>query len=446
MKRREFLRTGAAAATAVASVARLAGGAWGAVSANDKVRLAFIGVGRQGRGLIGSFLKHPESDIVALCDVYKPSLEETAASLEKRGWTGKPPELVTDFRRILDRSDIDAVVIATPDHWHALQTILACQAGKDVYVEKPSSLTVEEGQKMVEASRKYQRIVQVGTQQRSGVHFQKAVDVARSGGLGKITFVRSWQLGNSHPDGIGNPPDSDPPADLDWDLWLGPAPRRPFNANRFGVGPDRWSTFRYFWDYAGGMMTDWGVHVLDIALWGIDARGPLSVAANGGKFANKDNAETPDTLYVSYEFPGLVCTFEHRAANGRGVENQGYGTEFHGTEGTLYVNRSGYEIFPENRRVDGKPVPRTEAEKVASSNDSSAAHARNFLDCLKSRQAPTSDIAIEHHSTALCLLGNIAYRSGEKFRWNAEKGDVVDNRAAERLLSVDYRKPWKLKV
>jgi len=442
MNRREFLTT----STAWAVAGSLAGRSLHASQANSRVRLAFIGVGRQGRGLMGSFLKHADAEIVSLCDVYKPNLDEAAAFLARRGSQGSAPEQVADFRRILDRKDIDAVVVASPDHWHALHAIMACQAGKDVYVEKPSSLVVEEGQKMIEAARRYNRVMQVGTQQRSSVHFQKAIDVVRSGRLGKITIVRTWHLGNTTPDGIGNPPDGQPPAGLDWDAWLGPAPMRPYNANRFGVRSDRYSTFRYFWDYAGGMMTDWGVHVLDIALWGIGTKGPLTVSATGGKFCQKDNSETPDTLAVTYAFPGLVCTFEHRSCNGRGIESQGYGTEFHGTEATLYVNRAGYEVFPENRRVDNKNVPRAEAEQGKTSNDPGESHTRNFLDCIKSRQAPICDIAVEHNSTALCLLGNVAYRTGEKFQWNAEKGEIVDNRPAARLLSVEYRKPWKLKV
>ena len=199
-------------------------------------------------------------------------------------------------------------------------TVMACQAGKDVYVEKPTSVAIAEGRKMVEAARKYNRVVQVGTQQRSAKHFQQAAKLVQDGGIGKVAAVRCWNVGNQFPDGIGNPPDSDPPADLDWDLWLGPAPRRPFNANRFGVVPTNFSYFRWFWDYAGGMMTDWGVHLIDIVQMAMKVDAPTSVSAVGGKFCLTDNRETPDTILASYQYPGFVMTYENRTTNGRDAQ------------------------------------------------------------------------------------------------------------------------------
>jgi predicted dehydrogenase len=346
----------------------------------------------------------------------------------------------------LDRRDIDAVIVATPDHWHALQTVVACQAGKDVYVEKPISTTVEEGKRMVEAARKYNRVVQVGTQQRSGIHFQKAVELAQDGFIGKVSFVRTWNYSNSYPEGIGSPPDSDPPPDLDWDLWLGPAPKVRFNQNRFGVG-DHWSTFRYFWDYAGGFMTDWGVHLLDIVQWAMKVDGPNVITASGGKFYLQDNAETPDTLQVTYEYPGFICTYENRWDNGNSMYSKGYGIEFHGTDGTLFVDRSGFQVFPEKRRSGNKDVARTASMQMDSANNEHFDHVRNFLDSMKTRKRPISDIEIGHRSTSTCLLGNVAYRSKERIVW-----DVTRERPTERgsevrkLLTRDYRAPWKLAV
>ena len=446
MKRRDFLKTSAALAATAALGSKPLRATNRVVPAGDKVRLGFIGTGRQGRGLLLSFLKQPESDIAVLCDVYRTNLDEGAATFKKRSPEGKAPELISDFRHILDRKDIDAVVVATPDHWHALQTVMACQAGKDVYVEKPTSVTVDEGKKMIAAARKYKRIVQVGTQQRSGIHFQKAVEIVQSGRLGKITFVRTWNYGNSAPEGFGNLPDSDPPADLDWDFWLGPAPKRPYNKNRFGAFPDRWASFRYFWDYAGGMVTDWGVHLIDIVLWAMKVNGPQKVSASGGKLCITDNTETPDTILVTFEFPGWICTYEHRNGNGRPIEARGYGIQFHGTDATLFVDREGYELVPETRRVGDKQVPRGEGEKGKNSNNHNDDHARNFLDCLKSRQSPICDIEIGHRSSATCILGNIAFRTGEKVGWDAEKLSVVGSRAASRMLVRPYRAPWKLKV
>jgi predicted dehydrogenase len=377
--------------------------------------------------------------VAALCDVYEPNLAKGAELVSGA-------ERHKDFRRILDRKDIDAVIISTPDHWHALQMVMACQAGKDVYVEKPTSLTIDEGRKMAQAARKYDRIVQVGLQQRSAVHFEKAVEIIRGGGIGKVSFVRTWNLGNQHPEGIGNPADCDPPQDLDWDLWLGPAPKRPFNPNRFGVFPDRWSSFRWFWDYAGGMVTDWSVHLLDIVQWAMGVDYPTSVSATGGKYYLQDNRETPDTIQVTYEYPGFVCTYENRECNGSPILDKGYGITFHGTDGTLFIDRRGFEIIPEKRRgADGKPADRMQAVKQEASNDQMN-HAKNFLDCVMSRRRPICDIEIGHRSSSTALLGNVAYRSRRRIMWDGVKEQVVGDRDASRYLSKPYRKPWSLQV
>jgi predicted dehydrogenase len=321
---------------------------------------------------------------------------------------------------------------------------MACQAGKDVYVEKPVSVTVDEGRRMVQAARQYSRVVQVGTQQRSGDHYQKAAEIIRGGQLGKITFVRTWNFGNQAPGGIGNPPDTNPPDGLDWDMWLGPAPMRPFNQNRFGVHPDRWSSFRWFWDYAGGMMTDWGVHHLDIVQMAMGVDAPVAITAMGGKLALNDNRETPDTLMVTYEYlseknGAFVCAYENRECNAQGWNGHGYGILFHGADATLYINREYFEITPEK----GKSV---EVQRVKNENKQGDAHVRNFLDCVKSRQKPISDIEIGHRSTTTCLLGNVALRSGRRIVWNAKRERIEGDNAAPRYLSREYRRPWKLNV
>jgi predicted dehydrogenase len=438
IRRRDFVKQSIATGASIT----LAGHQVGAriLGANDRIRAGFIGLGRQGRSNLKGFIGQPEVQVVALCDVYGAQLTQTLAETKLEVATYK------DFRQVLDRKDIDVVVISTPDHWHALPTVAACQAGKDVYVEKPISVTIDEGRKMVQAARKYNRIVQVGTQQRSGLHYQRAVEIVRSGRLGKITFVRTWNYGNSSPEGIGHPPDGEPPADLDWDLWLGPAPKVPFNPNRFGVYPDRWSSFRWFWDYAGGMLTDWGVHHLDIVhmVMGVDA--PLAAAAAGGKYALRDNRETPDTLLVTYEYPGFICTYENREVNAQASNGQGYGISFHGTEGTLFINRDGFEVIPEIRRMENKPVPRTEASREKGSNNQHLAHVRNFLDAVKSRQAPIAEIEIGHRSTSAALFGNIALRAGRRIAWNAKTERIEGDPSAARYLTREYRKPWKLVV
>jgi len=409
-----------------------------ALGANDKVLVGVIGTGRMGMSNLEDFAKQPEVEIAAVCDVYQPNLDQALKATNGAAKTYK------DFREILDRKEIDAVIVAAPDHWHALPMVLACQAGKDVYVEKPISTSVEEGKQMVAAARKHNRVVQVGTQQRSGIHFQKAIELVQDGMIGKVTFARTWNYSNDCPQGIGNPPDSDPPPTLDWDLWLGPAPKVPFNANRFGVG-DRWSTFRYFWDYAGGFMTDWGVHLIDIVQWALKVDGPNVITASGGRFCLRDNAQTPDTLQVTYEYPGFVCTYENRWCNANSMYNHGYGIEFHGADGTLFLDRSGFEVYPEKRQLEKKQVERTPAMQMESVNDSHLDHVRNFLDCVKSRQRPTSDIETGHRSTSTCLLGNVAYRSKERIVWDVASQRVVQGSAeAKKLLSREYRAPWKL--
>ncbi|MEO7650708.1 MAG: Gfo/Idh/MocA family oxidoreductase [Bryobacteraceae bacterium] len=403
------------------------------LGANDRVNVGVIGIGRQGTSDLRAFLKQPDVAIASLCDVYQPNLDAA-------GQLVTTAKRVGDFREILDDKDIDAVLVATPDHWHALLTIMACRAGKDVYVEKPASVTIAEGRTMVEAARKYKRVVQVNTQQHSGAHFHKAVDIIHSGALGKISLVRAWHYANEFPDGIGNPPDGAPPSGLNWDLWLGPAPAVPYNANRFGVAPGRWSTFRYFWDYAGGQMTDLGVHAFDIIHWAMRADAPVSVSASGGKFSLKDNRDTPDLLQVTFEYPEFVCVYESRVANGIPLNARTAGIAFHGINGTLTVNPAGFEVVTEDRRQ----LPGTGAEKV--SGDQLASHVRNFLDCVKSRGFPVADIEVGHRSTSACHLGNIAYRSGHKIRWDAKKEKLVDDKRASRYLARPYRKPWKLEV
>ena len=405
--------------------------------ANDRIAVALIGAGRQGVGDLRSAMRHPDVDVAAICDVFQPNLAkgaEVAPNAQQYG----------DFRRVLDRKDIDAVIIATPDHWHPLQTILACEAGKDVYVEKPISVTIAEGRKMVEAARRHQRVVQVGTQQRSGKHFQQAAELVRSGRIGKVTQVRCWNVGNESPEGIGTAPDGSPPPELDWDLWLGPAPERPFNANRFGVSTERWSTFRWFWDYAGGMMTDWGVHWLDIVQMAMGVDAPQSITAVGGKFSLQDDRETPDTLIASYQYAGFLCTYENRLANAAPINGKRGGIHFHGTDGTLFIDRQGFEIVPETRKSGDAPVDRTEAMTVENSNNNHQDHLLDFIDCVKTRRTPVSDIEIGHRSTTTALLGNIAYRTGRRIEWDAKNERIVGDRDAARYLTRDYRRPWKL--
>lgn len=430
--RRDFLRTaGAAGLTANLFTGQVRG-------ANDRIAVAFIGVGQMGSGNLGYALRIPEAQPVAVCDVFQPHLERAEAQARR---AGAQVRTVKDFREILADKSVDAVCISTPDHWHPYMMIEACKAGKDVYVEKPACVYVEEGQKMIEAARKYNRVVQGGTMQRSGGYFQKAKQVVESGALGTPSFVHTWQAGSMKPERWGNPPDSEPPAGLDWDLWLGPARKVPFNANRFGVAPNRWSTFRYFWDYAGGAMTDWGVHLIDPVHQCFGEAMPVTIDAMGSKFFATDNCETPDTMLATFHYPKFILTYESRTANPLPMFGHGAGTSIHGTEGTLIVNRSGVWVKP----VNGSKLEELALEKDKALGEMNVPHWKNFLECVKSRQKPTSEIETCVRSSTACILANVAMRSKMRINWD-EKNWTVLEKEAKPLLKANYRKPWKLEV
>jgi predicted dehydrogenase len=289
-------------------------------------------------------------------------------------------------------------------------------------------------------------VVQVALWQRSNSHFQQAVQVVRSGLLGKVSFVRTWNYGNSSPLGIGNPPDSDPPPGLDWDLWLGPAPKVPFNASRFGVRDDRWSTFRYFWDYSNGILGDWGVHLIDIVQWALDTPGPRGISCAGQKHAITDNGDAPDTQTATFEYPEFVCNYEYRAANANSMFGKGYGILFHGTEATMFLNRQGFEVFPETRKgEDDKDVARSAAMKMDEVDNGLENHAANMLECMRTRKRPACDIEDGLRSSAPCLLGVVALRTGERLEFDPLKQELRNpSGAAKKLFGREYRAPWKL--
>jgi predicted dehydrogenase len=320
---------------------------------------------------------------------------------------------------------------------------MACQAGKDVYVEKPLSLTLEEGRRMVAAARKHNRVVQVGTQQRSARHFQEAVTMVREGKLGKVTRVETWNYENQHPRGIGNPSNEEPPKDLDWDFYLGPAPKVPYNKNR------HLELFRWFWDYSGGMMTDWGVHLIDIVHWAMNVDAPTSVAAMGGKYVIEDNRETPDTMSVVFEYPNFVMTYDYRILNSRGKDGRwGYGIMFYGTDATMFVDRGGFEIFPEmeGRKRDALFVARAQPARmsVQRGDPSHFEHVANFIDCMKTRKRPISDVEIGHRSTSAPHLANISLRTGKRIHWDGAKEQIIDDAEASKWMRREYRAPWKM--
>ncbi len=382
-----------------------------------------------GKGDLSTFFLNPEVECPIVCD---PDDQQSAGAVtlveEKRGYR---PDAVRDFRRVLERWDVDAVIVATPDHWHALPTVLACQAGKDVYVEKPLALTIAEGRAMIEAAKRHGRVCQMGAQRLSSPTYREATDFVRSGQLGKVGLARAWAyLDWIKP--IGNPPDGPPPTALDYDLWLGPAPKRPYNPNRCHFN------FRWFWDYAGGLMTDWGVHLIQILLCGMGDAPPKAVMSSGGKYVLDDNSETPDTQMTVYEFPTYTLVWEHKVGIGLGLYNRPWGMAFVGTEGTLVINDSGWEILREPSK------DALEAKKHPGGRDPRPAHIRNFLDCVKSRQQPIENLEVGHHVSTVAHLGNIALRTGRRILWDPVREAVVGDPAANRLVTANYRRPWKL--
>ncbi len=447
LNRRELPKSGAffAMAGAGLTASPLVGAAAKKASgANDRIRVGVLGPGKQGRSNMMAFAHNPEVEIAAVCDCYKPNLDLGLKALAE---AGKPvPKTFADFRKVLELKDIDAVIVASPDHWHPAMSVMACQAGKDVYVEKPVSVCVAEGRKMVEAARKYERVVGVGTQQRSGKHFQRAVELVQSGRLGKVTEVRTWNYGNEFPAGIGNPPDSEPPAGLDWDMWLGPAPKVPFNINRFGVVDDgRWSSFRWFWDYAGGWPTDWGTHLIDIVLWAMKQKGPRRVSGMGRKFLLQDNRDTPDTMLLCYEFPEFILTYECRRCSGESGDGHGYGIEFHGTDGSLYVNREGYSFRPEKEDKGDETFDKSAAFSGGES-EQHATHVKAYIECLKTRKRFISDIEDGHLASATPHLGNLSLRLGRSLQFDPETERILNDPEADRMLMRQYRAPWTLEV
>ncbi len=443
LSRRRFLEDAAkaAAGTAVAANALSAQDAprpaGAAVSPNDKVRVGLIGYGGQGRGNLAAFLRIPEVECAAIADVDASRTAEGVEAVTRD--RGRAPDGYGDFRRILDRKDVDAVIVATPDHWHALATVLACQAGKDVYVEKPLATTIAEGRAMVNAARRYDRVVQVGTQQRSAKHFQDAVAFFRSGALGRLRMLRAWAYLDWKGD-IGHPADAEPPAGVDYDLWLGPAPKRPFNPMRFH------HNFRWFWDYSGGLMTDWGAHMVDVIMWAL-GEDPIGAMAIGGKYGfPEDLRETPDTQQSIIEFKSQSLLWEHMIGCGCGPWQREHGAEFHGTNGILVVDRNGWEVVSETDAL-GRPdrvFRMTPLPHRPPTQDFHFEHVKNFVQCVTSRAVPTADVEIGHRSVVACHLANIAVRLRRRVRWDPATETIAGDAEAQALVGRAYRAPWSL--
>jgi predicted dehydrogenase len=414
LDRRRFLQT---TATATALTALTATGA--AATPGAKVVLAVMGLHGRGRGLLGGFCGLENTEVAYLCDPDANVLPAAVKVVEAK--QKRTPKTEKDVRKVLDDKAVDALVVAAPDHWHALATVWACQAGKHVYVEKPVSHNLVEGRRMVEVARKYRRVVQAGTQRRSAPHFLSAAEFVRAGKLGKVPFARTWIAGDRK--SIGHKKDGPVPAGVDYDLWLGPAPEQPFNPNRFHYN------WHWNWDYGTGELGNNGIHALDVVRMLLDLDAPRHVTGGGGKFFYDDDQQTPDTQVVTFDFPHCTVVWEHRIWSRTGAEGEPWGVALYGEKGTLIFDKKGWHV------ADGV----TASDRAA---EMERPHLQNFLDSIRDGKRPNADIEEGHKSTRLCHLGNIAYRTGRALRFNAETETIPDDPEASRLLGRTYRKPF----
>ncbi len=414
ISRRRFLKGSLAAGFAIPAIVPAQALGRQGTPPSERVRIGCIGVGNQGMNNLGAFLP----DVVAVCDVDQEHL--AAAKARVQGNSGRCA-VYSDYRKLLESKDVDAVVITTPDHWHCLMTVHACEAGKDVYVEKPLSLTVAEGRVMVNAARRHKRIVQTGSQQRSDARFRQACELVRSGRLGRIRTVRVGIPGvNFKGPAV---PDTEPPGSLDYDFWLGPAPKRPYNPLRVHYN------FRFFWDYSGGQLTNWGAHHLDIAQWGLgmDSSGPLRIEGTA-RFHKEGWYEVPESCEVTFRYESgatLVCGDGYRG-----------GATFVGERGAIHVDRGGLEVSPEGLLF--QPLGKDDVQLPESAN-----HYQNWLECVRTRRLPIADVEAGHRSATVCHLGNIAIRTGRTITWDPDTEMLNGDPEAAKMLARPYRAPWQ---
>jgi predicted dehydrogenase len=459
--RRDFIKTSALAATGLTIVPELVKSATYSQrsTTGDKIRMGFIGVGNRGSQLLQLFMQNSDCEIAALCDVYEPYLLRDRKRVDPRYLQmisgqvpkmeekfSKPPLIYSDYRKLLENKEIDAVCIATPDHWHALITIQAIQAGKDVYVEKPLTITLKEGRKMIEAQSASKQVVAVGLNRRGSAVYQKLAKEIPTGKIGKISVARACRINNMFPDGIGKMNPEPPPSDLNWDMWLGPRDFRPYQYN---IAPYK---FRW-WSKYSSQMGNWGVHYMDVIRWMMGETAPVAISAQGGKYVLDHDGDIPDTMQVTFEFAsGSMILFSIYEATSGSLFPWGE-VELRGTKGTLLASEDGYRITPASKgqfQSWDKPMEaeeyKTDSKMLSdgSGGDSTGALVRNFLDCIKSRQKPFCPLEEGHRSTSFAHLANIALATGERLRWDPVNEKFTNSEAANQLLHYEYRKPWKL--
>lgn len=444
MNRRQFLQNSGVSATAVSitsAAAVLSGEQFAKAASSERVRVGMVGGGGRALSLNRTFSANPNIEVVAIADLDPTRLARAVEEVTKR--QGKKPGAIKDFRKLVDDDSIDALVVGTPDHWHAIPTIMGCLAGKDVYVEKPDGHNIVEGQRMVQALRKHKRVVQMGSQHRSTERMKSAFEYIRTGALGKCLVAKAWE--STRQGSIGNPPDGDPPAGIDYDFWLGAAPKRPFNPRRFH------GNWRWFYDYGSGDLGNDGVHRLDMAIAALnvacETQGdpqlgmPKRIMAAGGKWYFDDAQEFPDTLQVTYEYHAgdavpKILTYEMRIWAPYSMETHSEGAMVYGDRGYIVLGNRGWQAFTNKNRL----------VKEQAGDSFEGPHVQNFIDCIKSREKPACDIeTVGHPASVLCHSGNIAARLGRELEFDAKTESFVGDDEANALRTrPEYRKPWLL--
>ena len=437
--RRKFLQNSASIIGGSLLVSATTNNAFGIlkkrIAPSDRLNIGAIGINGMGFSDLRSALKIPGVEVVALCDIDSNVISKRMDELAKMNVDTSKIKTYADYRKLLENKEVDAVIVGTPDHWHALIMMDACAAGKDVYCEKPVGNSIEECRAMVKAQQRYNKVVQVGQWQRSQQHFKDAVDYVQSGVLGNIRTVKVWcYQGWMKPGPVV--PDTAPPTGVDYKMWLGPAPTRPFNSSRFHFN------FRWFWDYAGGLMTDWGVHLLDYGLLGMKSPVPKSITGLGGRFAYPElYEETPDTLTTLYEFDGFNMVWDSAMGIDNGSYNRDHGIAYIGNNGTLILNRGGWEVIEERQSKNkvNKPF-------VASSDNGLDKHLENFVSVIKSRKKEELNCPVQAAAlvATVAQMGNIAYRSGKKLEWNAAKERFTDEAVNKKYMMKEYHNGYKL--
>ena len=460
ISRREFItKSGMVTAGATLGVNSLSAHGLRKVGANDKIRMGFIGIGNRGSQLLNMFMKNPEVEIAALCDVYEPYTTRDRSTVDQRYIDlGKVPRLgetfdnkikrYTDFRELLEQKDIDAVCIATPDHWHAIQAIQAMEAGKDVYVEKPLTITIKEGRALVEAQKRTGRVCAVGLNRRGSSIYQRLSKEIQGGMIGKVTSARALRISNMFPDGIGRMKPEAPPAGLDWDMWLGPRAWRDYQYN---IAP---YSFRWWSDYSS-QMGNWGVHYMDVIRWMIGETAPVAITAHGGKYAVKDDRDIPDTMEVFFEFEkGTIVQFSiHEASSGGGIV--GGEIELNGSKGNLLASQDGFQVVPArpgqfqtwDKLVEEMKVE-LEGEQghgdLQIKENSTANLVNDFIECIKTGKEPLCTLENGHRSTSFAHLANISLAMQTRIEWDSVNERITNNEKANELLHYQYREPWTL--